>query len=53
MIEYGWADSARKPIITIIEKEGNVHEHSFIRELSGFIVKDLDLGLSVVRAILT
>jgi len=53
MIEYGWADSKRKPIITIIEKEGNVHEHSFVREISGFIVEDLDSGLTVARAILT
>ncbi|MBU1252210.1 MAG: nucleoside 2-deoxyribosyltransferase [Nanoarchaeota archaeon] len=23
MVEYGWADAFRKPIITVIEKEGN------------------------------
>lgn len=52
MIEYGWADSARKPIITVIEREGNVHEHSFVRELSGFVVETLDEGLYVAKAIL-
>jgi len=53
LIEYGWADLSRKPIITVIEKQGNVHEHSFVRELSGFVVEDLDSGLYVAKAILS
>ena len=35
MVEYGWADAFRKPIITVMEKEGNPHDHPFIRELTG------------------
>lgn len=53
MIEYGWADMARKPIITVIEKEGNSHDHSIVRELTGFRVENLDEGLYVAKAILT
>ncbi len=34
MIEYGWANAWQKPIVTIIEKDSNTHEHSFIREIS-------------------
>ncbi len=53
IIEYGWADAFRKPIITIIEKQGNPHNHSMIRELSGFTVDTLEEGLSIAKAILT
>lgn len=53
MVEYGWADAARRPIITVMEKEGNLHDHSMIRELTGFRVEKLDEGLSVARTILT
>jgi nucleoside 2-deoxyribosyltransferase len=53
MIEYGWADAARRPIITVIEKSGNPHDHSMLRELTGYRVEELDEGLSIARAILT
>lgn len=52
LIEYGWADSYGKPIITIIEKEGNPHEHPFIRELTGFRVETLDEGLKAAKDVL-
>jgi hypothetical protein len=52
MIEYGWGDSARAPIITVMEKEGNPHEHAMIRELTGFRVETLDEGLYIAKAIL-
>lgn len=52
MIEYGWADLARKPIITVIEKKGNVHDHSIVRELTGFRVETLEEGLHIAKAIL-
>lgn len=53
MVEYGWADAFKKPIITVIEKEGNPHDHPFIRDLSGFRVETLDEGLYIAKAILT
>jgi len=53
MIEYGWADAFGKPIISVIEKERNVHEHPIIRELTGFRVESLEEGLEVVRKILS
>ena len=52
MVEYGWADAFRKPIITVMEREGNVHDHPFVRELSGYRVETLNEGLLVARAIL-
>ena len=53
MVEYGWMDMRRIPIITVMEKEGNPHDHSFIRELSGFRVETLEEGIYVARCILT
>ncbi len=53
MVEYGWADAFRKPIITVIEKEGNVHDHPIVRELTGFRVESLDEGIYVARKILS
>ena len=46
------ADSARRPIVTVIEKQGNPHEHSIVRELTCFRVETLEEGLYVARAIL-
>lgn len=51
MVELGWADAHRKPVVVVMEP-GNIHEHCFVRELAGYIVPDLDAGLEVVRAIL-
>jgi hypothetical protein len=53
MVEYGWLDMKRIPIITVMEKEGNPHEHAFIRELSGYRVETLEEGLYIARCILT
>lgn len=52
MIEYGWASAYDKPIITVIEKQGNLHDHSILRRLTGFRVETLDEGLHVARALL-
>jgi nucleoside 2-deoxyribosyltransferase len=52
MFEYAWADMARKPIITVIELEGNIHDHAFVRETTGFRVETLKQGLEIAVAIL-
>ena len=52
MVEYGWADAARKPVVTVIEKEGNPHDHGFIREISGYRVETLEEGLLIARKLL-
>jgi len=49
VIEYGWADN--KPIITVMEKKGNPHEHPMIRRLTSYRVETLDSGLAVARAL--
>ena len=52
MVEIGWADAARVPIIGVMEPEGNVHDHMFVNQSIGFRVATLDEGLDIVKAIL-
>jgi nucleoside 2-deoxyribosyltransferase len=52
IFEYAWADAFRKPIISVIEKEGNVHDHPMIQEATGFRVETLEEGIHVARALL-
>lgn len=51
MIELGWADSARRPIVCAME-DGNIHEHGMVKELIGFRVPTLEEAVAVVKAIL-
>ena len=51
MVEYGWASAHGKVIVTVMEKEGNVHDHAFVRELSPYRVDNLDDALEIIKAI--
>ena len=51
IIELGWADAFRKPIVLCME-EGNVHDHAMIREMAGYIVPTVEEGIEVVKGIL-
>lgn len=65
MVEYGWASAFGKPIITIIEKDGKVlsegfgyervnpHWYCMVRQLSGYIVHDLDTAVEIAATLLT
>lgn len=52
MIEIGWANANNIPIVLIMEKEGNMHDHAFVRETCAFRTDDLSEGIEIVRAIL-
>lgn len=52
MVEYGWARAYNKPIVCVMEKTGNPHDHCFVRELSGFVVEKLEDGLDIARIVL-
>jgi nucleoside 2-deoxyribosyltransferase len=52
VMEIAWADILRKPIILVMEKEGNIHEHPIIQEVIGFRVSTIDEGISVADAVL-
>lgn len=50
-IELGWADSARRPMVTAMEP-GSLHDHAMVREMSGYIVPSVEDALAVVVALL-
>jgi nucleoside 2-deoxyribosyltransferase len=52
MVEYGWADAYRKPIVTILGADDPWHNHSFIRELSTYITDDLEDALDKVAILI-
>ena len=52
MIELGWADSVRTPIVCAIEEKGNPHEHMIVSELIGFRVPTLEDAVAMCKAIL-
>lgn len=53
MIELGWADSNRIPIVCIMEKTGNPHEHMMVAEMIGFRVETLEDALHIVKVVLS
>lgn len=52
IIEIGWADAYRKPLIIAAESESTYAKHSIVSELAGFIVPTLDEAIDTVRALL-
>jgi nucleoside 2-deoxyribosyltransferase len=50
--EIFWADAFRKPIVLVIEPQGNPHDYSMIRGMLGFRVETLDEGLLVAKTVL-
>ncbi|OGZ29841.1 MAG: hypothetical protein A2931_02330 [Candidatus Niyogibacteria bacterium RIFCSPLOWO2_01_FULL_45_48] len=52
IMEIAWADAWRKPIIIVMEMD-NVHNHSMVREVSGFIVATLDEAIEIATAVLS
>jgi nucleoside 2-deoxyribosyltransferase len=54
VVEFGWADAFRKPIISIIENDGsNVHEHSIVNTVTGFRVPTLEDAVHLVNILLS
>jgi nucleoside 2-deoxyribosyltransferase len=51
MIELGWADAHRVPIVIVMEPS-NMHNHAMVNEVAGFIVPTLEEGIALVVAIL-
>jgi nucleoside 2-deoxyribosyltransferase len=51
VVEVGWADAYRKPLIIVMDKD-NLHWHSIVRECAGYITSDLDEAIDVASQIL-
>lgn len=52
MFEVAWAYQARIPIILVMEKTGNPHEHMFVRQCANFQVEYIVDALTIAKAIL-
>ena len=52
MLELGWADLLRKPVVLVMESEGNMHNHAMVREMVGFHTASLDQGVHLIRTLL-
>lgn len=51
MIEMGWADGARVPIVVVMTQK-NPHYHAMVTEIGGYVVETLDSGIAMAKAIL-
>lgn len=52
VMEIAWAASNNTPIVLVMEKEGNIHEHSMLKEACPFRVDNLKEALRTTLAIL-
>lgn len=52
IMEMAWAYAFKIPTVVIMEKEGNLHEHSMLREAISFRVESIEAAKEVVKAIL-
>lgn len=52
VIELGWADAFRKPVLVVMEPD-NIHQHLMVKEIAGFVVPELDQGIEIAVSILS
>jgi len=53
MVELGWADIQRIPIIVCMEPVGNCHDHLFVKGLATYLVHDVPSGIALARMLLS
>jgi len=51
VMEIAWGHAFNKPIVLVMEKENNIHEHSMLREACPFRVETLQEGMDVLAAL--
>lgn len=49
--ELAWAWAWGKPVCVVMES-GNLHEHPFVTQCAGFVVRDLPTAIEIVRSVL-
>ncbi len=52
VMEIAWAFQARRPVVCVMEPEGNPHEHMMVTEAIGFRVPTLEKAIHVIKATL-
>ena len=51
MVELGWADAARDPVIVVMEEEGNPHDHCMVRAIATYRVTTIGDAARLARHI--
>lgn len=49
--ELCWAYEFNKPVVLVMEDEGNVNEHAFINEMSSFRVNSRERACEIIRSV--
>jgi nucleoside 2-deoxyribosyltransferase len=52
LFEIAWAYQLRKPLILVIEKQGNVHEHPMVRRAATYRVDTVADGIAIAKRLL-
>lgn len=52
LYEIAWTKLLQKPLLVIMEDQGNVHEHLFLRACTSFRVSNLPDACEVIRRVL-
>jgi nucleoside 2-deoxyribosyltransferase len=51
--EIGVAYSHKKPVVVVMEPEGNVHDHVFVTHTAGYVVPTIEEAAIILGSILT
>ena len=52
VMEVAWAKSKQTPVIAVMEKEGNPHDHPMMTEVFGFRVETLEEAVDIATVTL-
>ena len=52
VMEIAWGAAFHKPVVLVMEPQGNIHEHSMLKEACVYHVDSLEDGVFVTRALL-
>jgi len=52
VMEIGWATGKNKPIVLLMEKTGNLHDHAMLREACPWRTDNLDEALWVITTLI-
>lgn len=50
MIELGWADAARVPVVLLMERSGSPYDHPIVRAIAGYRTHDMEEALAIIVA---
>jgi nucleoside 2-deoxyribosyltransferase len=52
VMEIAWAFSYRKPLVVVMERNNNLHDHPMIREAIGYRTDSMNEAIAITRAVL-